>query len=129
MDAIFLNSDEALIIADDMMVIGYQQDEYDHEIAFTKFLETTKKNNIKVNLDKIQYKQKEFEFFGETYTTKVHKCSNLKIKAITEIPKPACLKDLQIFLGIVQYLSRFSPRIAELVEPIHDLTKTCTICF
>ena len=27
-----------------------------------------RKNNIKVNFDKIQYKQKQVEFFGETYT-------------------------------------------------------------
>ena len=38
------------------MVIGYKQDERDHAIAFTKILETTKKNNIKLNYDKIQYK-------------------------------------------------------------------------
>ena len=66
LDTIFLNSDQVLIIADDMMVIGYQQDESDHDIAFTKFLETAKKNSIKLNYDKIQYQQKEVEFFGET---------------------------------------------------------------
>ena len=42
-----------MIIADDKMVIGYQEDEQDHDIAFTMFLETVKKNNIKLNYDKI----------------------------------------------------------------------------
>ena len=126
LDTIFLNSDQVVIIIDDMMVIGYQPDESDHDIAFTKFLETTKKNNIKLNYDKIQYKQKEVEFFGETFTAKRCKPSNAKIKAITEMPKPACLEDLQILLGMVQYLSKFSPRIAELAEPLHDLTKKHT---
>ena len=42
------------------------------------------------------------------------------------MPKPACLKDLQTFLGMVQYLSKFSPRIAEIAEPLHDLTKKHT---
>ena len=40
LDTIFLNSSQVVIIADDTMVIGYQQDECDHDIAFTKFLET-----------------------------------------------------------------------------------------
>ena len=31
-----------MIMADDIMVIGYQEDEQDHDIAFTKLLETTK---------------------------------------------------------------------------------------
>ena len=39
------------------------------------------------------------------------------------MPKPTCLKDLQTFLGMVQYLSKFSPKIAEIVEPLYDLTK------
>ena len=39
------------------------------------------------------------------------------------MPKPICLKDLQTFLGMVQYLSKFSPRIAEIAEPLHDLMK------
>ena len=94
LDTIFFDSDQFVIIADDMMVIGYQPDEHDHDIAFTKFLETAKKNNIKLNYDKIQYKQKEAEFFSETYTTKGCKPSNAKFKAITEMLKPACLKDL-----------------------------------
>ena len=47
------------------MEIGYQKDEWYHDIAFTKFLETARKNNIKLNYDKIQYKQKEVEFIAK----------------------------------------------------------------
>ena len=111
------------------MVLDYHEDEWDHDIAFTKLLETTKKNNIKLNFNKIQYQQKEVEIFGETYTTKGHKPSDMKIKAITEMQKPTNLKDLLTFLGMVQYLSKFSPRIAEIAEPLWDLMEeTCTIC-
>ena len=42
-----------MIIADDIMVIGYQEDARDHDIAFTNLLETVKKNNIKLNFNKI----------------------------------------------------------------------------
>ena len=51
-----------MIIADDIMVIGYQEDEQDHDKAFTQLLESAKKNNIKLNFDKTQYKQKEVKF-------------------------------------------------------------------
>ena len=51
-----------MIITDDIMVIDYQEDEWDHDKAFTQLLETAKKNNIKLNFDKIKYKQKEVEF-------------------------------------------------------------------
>ena len=35
---------------------------WDHDKVFTQLLETAKKNNIKLNFDKIQYKQKEVDF-------------------------------------------------------------------
>ena len=88
-----------------------------------KLLETVKKNNIKLNFNKIQYKQKEVDFFDKTYTIQGHKPSNMKVKAIKELPRPTNLKDLQTFLGMVQYLSKFSPRIAEIAELLWDLTK------
>ena len=123
LDSIFLHLENVMIITDDIMVIGYQEDEQDHDKALTQLLETAKKNNIKLNFDKIQYKQKEIEFFGEMYTTQGHKPSDTKVKAITEMPKPENLKDLQTFPGMIQYLSTFSPQIAELTKPLWDLTK------
>ena len=83
-----------MIITDDIMIIGYQEDEWDHDKAFTQLLETAKKNNIKLNFDKIQYKQKEEKFFGKTYTTQACKPSNTKVKTITEMLQPMNLKDL-----------------------------------
>ena len=55
--------------------------------------------------------------------TQGHKPHDTKVKLIIEIPKPMNLKDLQTFLGMVQYLSIFSPRIAEIAEPLRDLMK------
>ena len=91
LDFIFLNFENVRTVADDVMVIGYQEDEWDHDKAFTQSLETIKKNNIKLNFDKIQYKQKEVEFLGKTYTTQGCKPIDMKVKAITEMPKPTTL--------------------------------------
>ena len=63
LDSIFLNLENIMIIADDRMVIGYQEDEWDHDKAFTQLLETAKNNNIKLNFDKMQYKQKRSRIF------------------------------------------------------------------
>ena len=81
-----------------------------------KLLETAKKNNIKLNFDKIQYKQKEVEFFSKIYTTQGCKPSDTKVKAITEMLKPTYLKGLQTFLGMVQYLSKFFPKLQKLLN-------------
>ena len=39
------------------------------------------------------------------------------------MPKPVNLKDLHTFLGMVQYLSKFSPKMAEIAEPLWDFMK------
>ena len=116
LDSIFLKLENVMIVADDIMVIDYQEDEWNHDKAITHLLETTKKNNIKLNFDKIQYKQNEVEFFSKTYTTQGHKPSDTKVKAITEMPQPTTLKDLQTFLGIVQYLSKSHLKLQKLLN-------------
>ena len=37
------------------------------------------------------------------------------------MPNPTSKKEVQTFLGMVQYLSKFSSRLSELSEPLRDL--------
>ena len=60
---------------------------------------------------------------GETYTTDGHEPAQSKIKAIQEMLAPQCKKQVQSFIGMVNYLSKFSTRISELAELIRDLCK------
>ena len=60
---------QVIAIADDIMVVGKQQNHRDHDVALTTLLETARKCNVRLNLDKLQYKKLEVDFFGETYTT------------------------------------------------------------
>ena len=76
-----------------------------------------------LNYEKLQYKQKEVKFFRETYTTDGCKPAQSKIKVIQEMPAPQCKKQIQSFIDMVNYLSKFSARLSELVEPIRDLCK------
>ena len=46
-----------------------------------------------------------------------------KIKSIQEMPAPQCKKQVQSFIGMVNYISKFSARLSELTEPIRDLCK------
>ena len=89
----------------------------------TTLLETARKCNVRLNFDKLQYKKTEVDFFGETYTTSGHKPAQSKVSAITEMPAPTYKKQVQSFIGMVNYLSKFSARLSELVEPIRELSK------
>ena len=39
------------------------------------------------------------------------------------MPAPTCKKQVQSFIGMVNYLSKLSARLSELVEPISELSK------
>ena len=55
-----------IVIADNIMVVGKQPNHKDHDLALTMLLNTARKCNVHLNYKKLQYKQREVEFFGET---------------------------------------------------------------
>ena len=105
------------------MVVGKQPNHKDHDLALTTLLNTARKCNVHLNYEKLQYKQQEVKFFREIYAVDGHKPAQGKIKAIQEMPAPQCKKQVQSFIGMVTYLSKFSARLSELAEPIRDLCK------
>ena len=80
LDQCFGHLQNVIVIADDIMVVGNQPNHKDHNLALTKLLNTARKCNVCLNYDKLQYKQKEIDFFGETYMVDGWKPAQSKIK-------------------------------------------------
>ena len=40
-----------------------------------------------------------------------------------DMPPPQCKKQVQSFIGMINYLSKFSARLSELAKPIWELSK------
>ena len=123
LDQYFGHIRNVIVISDDIMVTGKQQNCQDHDQALTTQLETARNCNVRLNYDKLQYKREEVDFFGETYTTNVHKPAQSKVTAFTEMPASAYKKQVQSFIRMVNYLSKFSVRLSEIAEPIRELCK------
>ena len=86
LDQCFGKTDQVIVIADDIMVVGKQQNHKDHDIALTNLLETARRCNIKLNFDKLHYKKTEVDFFGKTYTIDGCKPAQSKVSAIVNMP-------------------------------------------
>ena len=123
LDQYFGQIEQVIVIADDIMVVGNQPNHRDHDVALTNLLETARKSNIHLNFDKLAYKKTEVDFFGETYTTDGCKPAQSKVSAISEMPPLTSKKQVQSFIGMVNYLSKFLARLSELAELIRDLCK------
>ena len=104
-------------------LLGYKPDHSGHDQAFTNLLQTSQKCNVKFNYDKLQYKQDEVNFFGETYTTSGCKPAKSKVLAIKAMPSPTNKKQINSFICMINYLYTFSTRLPELAEPIRELSK------
>ena len=109
LDECFVKLKQVIIIADDIMVVGYKSDHSDHNQMFTSVLQTAQKSNVKLYYDKLQYKKDEVDFFGETYTTSGHKPAKSKASAITVMPSLTNKNQVQSFIGMINYLSKFLP--------------------
>ena len=103
------------------MVVGKSQKE--HELALTTLLETARKCNVQLNYNKLQYKKTEVDFFGETYMIDGCKPAQTKVSTITTMPEPSCKKEVQLFIDMINYLSKFSARLSELSEPLESYLK------
>ena len=123
LDECFGKLKEVIIIPDDIMVVGCKPDHNVHDQAITSLLQTAQKCNVKLNFEKLHYKQNEVNFFGETYTTSGCKPARGQVSAITAMTSLTSKKQVQSFIGMINYLSKFSPRLSEVDEPIRELSK------
>ena len=123
LDECFDTLKQVIIITNDIMVVRYKPNHSDHDQAFTSLLQTAKKCNVKLNFDKLQYKYNEVDYSGETYTTSGHRPARSKVSAIRAMPSLTNIKHIQLVIGMINYLSTFSPRLSKLAELTRELSK------
>ena len=72
-------------------------------------------------------KEREVKFFGLILSRHGVSLDPSKIEALKKLPEPKDEKLLQSFLGMVNYLSRFDPNIANLTHNLRELLKKAQI--
>ena len=83
----------------------------------------SRERGFKFNKNKVQFKCQEVSFFGHKWARHGIKPDDSKIFAIQKMTPPENRKDLQSFLGLVNYLTRYSGRLASLTAPLRELIK------
>ena len=61
-------------------------------------------------------------FFGEVVSREGVQPDPQKIRALAKMPAAKNKRDLQTFLGIINYLGKFSPGMLEVCKPLRKLT-------
>lgn len=110
-----------IIYCDDLLITASSETEHDQ--VLTKVLERAKKFNVRFNKNKFQYKLPEVKYFGHIFSKSGMKIDPERVKAINNIKSPKNKKDLQSFLGMVNYLRKFVPHLAQIASPLQMLLK------
>ena len=108
-------------IADDILVIGETYEEFKNNVI--RFLDQCVEKDLHLNADKFKLDCDTVTFFGHLLTKDGMKPDPKKVKDIREWPAPKDIKELQSFLGVVNYLARFIPHLSTLRAPLQDLLK------
>lgn len=106
---------------DDILVYG--NDEKQHNERLLQVLERAREVNLHFNKQKSQICVQSVNYLGHLITSEGLKPDPSKITAITEMKKPECREDLERFLGMVTYLSKYIPNHSTLTAPLRQLLK------
>ena len=120
LDFIFIGMEGVTGIADDMVIAGRDEMEYDRN--FLAFMEKCMSNNLTLNSEKIQFKQSQVSFYGHCWSKKGISPDPKMIKALNHMEFPLDQETMRSFLGIINYLNRYSALRTHLAAPLSALT-------
>ena len=123
-DKIFEGIPQCVGIADDIIIFGHN--DHDHDATLYSVLDRACGVGMRFNPEKCIFKHDSISFYGVTLSSDGVKPDPKKIEAIKNLPEPKSEALLQSFLGIVNYLSRFSPNIAKMKCSLRALLKKGT---
>ena len=124
LDAIFIGMEGVIGIADDMIIAG--KDKMEHDRNVLAFMEKCMENNLTLNAEKIQFKQKQVSFYGHVWSDQGISPDPKKIQAIKHMEFQPDKETMRSFLGMINYLNRYSVLSAYLTAPLSSLTHQAT---
>lgn len=110
-----------IIYCDDMLVCA--ESETEHDLILEKVFKRAEKCNVRFNKNKFQFKLTEVKYFGHIFSAKGMQIDPNRVLAIKNIKNPSNKKELQTFLGMVNYLRQFVQHLANIASPLQLLLK------
>lgn len=104
---------------DDVLVFGKDMAEHDARVIAT--LERMANAGMTLNSAKCEFRKKQVKFLGHLVDASGIRADPDKTAALQGIAQPKSITELRRFLGMANQLGKFSPRLAELSQPLREL--------
>jgi len=116
-----LTEEFVTIYVDDILITSSTLEEhYDH---LRKVLTKFSSYNVTVNIEKCQFFRHEATFLGHIISNKGIKMDENKIRTVQDFRAPSNKKELQSFLGFLNFYRRFINKFAHIIQPLIELIK------
>ena len=119
MDEVFEGLPGVITLVDDILVFGQNREEHDRNLTLA--LKRALEKGLKLNKDKLEVGVNKVKYFGHVLTDKGVEPDPDKVTAIIKMEAPQNKSELETILGMITYLSRFAPNLAELTSPMRSL--------
>lgn len=121
LEKMLLGCERTFNFIDDIIVHGATEQEHDERLS--KVLRVLKENNVLLNENKCIYKTKKIEFLGHELSASGIRPLEKYLTAIKTSRTPNTTEEIQSFLGLVNFVSKWIPNLATLTEPLRELLR------
>lgn len=105
---------------DDILVSGRCQDEHNQRLS--EVLKRLEAAGVTLN-DKCVFRQSSVRFLGHIVSKEGIRMDPAKVEAIKSFPRPACVPELRRLLGMINFVQKFAPDLADVTRPLRELLK------
>jgi transposase InsO family protein len=120
MDQCFQDLDFLFTYLDDHLIFSKSVPE--HMQHLRQLFQRLEQYGFVINPDKCEFMREEIVFLGHRLTADGLSPVAGHVQAVTDFPRPDDLKQLQRFLGLLNYYRRFVPGLARILCPLTDAT-------
>ncbi|XP_023204972.1 uncharacterized protein K02A2.6-like [Xiphophorus maculatus] len=110
-----------VVYLDDLLITGCSKAE--HLSNLEKVLQRLQENGLRVKRSKCEFNKPQIEYLGHVLDEHGVHPSEEKVRAIQDAPASTNVKELQAFLGLVNYYGRFVPMQSTALAPLYKLLK------
>src|SRR5258705_7732530 len=117
----FIDHNEAICYMDDILI--YSASLADHQRITREILQTLCSYKLFLQPEKCKFKCQEVDYL-RLVISKDHVATDpIKFQGVTDWPQPTKVKDVQSFIGFVNFYRRLIWNFSEIASPLHALTR------